>query len=166
MANGIDDRVFVSFIQTARAVMKYYDAYLYRKMRLSIVKIAVLTVLYFNGGAMSPSDIAKTTCTERNNITTLIRRMSKEGLVRTERNAADKRSVSVVLTDVGREVFDRTRLVPGEVRDHVLSAIPRRNLKALERPFEIMRQHALLGIESLTSRAARKPRANRRRRDA
>ena len=89
------DTAFISFIQTARAVTKYYDAYLYRRMKLSIVKLAVLTVLDLNGGAMTPSEIARETCTERNNITTLVRRMSKEKLVRTEPNAGDKASQTV-----------------------------------------------------------------------
>jgi DNA-binding MarR family transcriptional regulator len=150
LANGLDDRVFVSFILTSRAVTKYYDACLYRRMRFSIVKLGVLAALSFRGGAMSPSDIARVMCTERNNITTLTRRMSREGLVSVERREGDKRSISVVITDLGREVFERARTVPQEVRDQVLSLIDKGDLKALERPLETMRQNALLGIESLS----------------
>ena len=162
LASESNDRIFVSFIQTSRAVMKYYDAYLYRKMRLSIVKIAVLAVLDFSGGVMSPSEIAKTTCTERNNITTLVRRMSREGLVRTERNTNDNRSVNVVMTELGRELFTRARQVPREVRDHLMSSIAEDDLAMLEQPLETMRQKALKGIEQLTDRARYKPRSNRR----
>ncbi len=155
------DTAFISFVQTARAVTKYYDAYLYRRMKLSIVKLAVLTVLELNGGAMTPSEIARETCTERNNITTLVRRMSKEKLVRTEPNAGDKRSVKVVLTDLGRETFQKARVVPMEVRDHVLSSIPRDDLAALKLPLKIMRQNALSGIAQMARGAGKKPRSRR-----
>ena len=162
MPNTLEDRVFVSFIRTCRAVTKYYDAQLYRAMRFSIVKLAVLAALDFRGGTTSPSDIARITCTERNNVTTLIRRMSKEGLVQVERNGSSKRGVSVTLTDLGREVFERARLVPREVRDQVLSLIDKDDLKALERALETIRHNALLGIESMTRGLSERPRKSRR----
>ncbi len=153
------DVAFIGFVQTARAVTKYYDAYLYRRMKLSIVKLAVLTVLEHNGGAMTPSEIARETCTERNNITTLVRRMSKEKLVRTEPNPGDKRSVKVVLTVLGRDTFERARIVPREVRDHVLSSIPREDLEAITLPLTIMRQNALSGLAQMTRGAGRRSRS-------
>lgn len=150
------DIAFISFVQTARAVTKYYDAHLYRRMKLSIVKLAVLTVLDHNGGAMTPSEIARETYTERNNITTLVRRMSKEKLVRTEPNAGDKRSIKVILTDLGRETFQKARIVPREVRDHVLSSIAREDLAAMTLPMTIMRQNALSGLAQMARGAGRK----------
>ncbi len=156
------DVAFITFVQTARAVTKYYDAYLYRRMKLSIVKLAVLTVLERNGGAMTPSEIARETCTERNNITTLVRRMSKEKLVRTEPNAGDKRSIKVVLTDLGRDTFLKARVVPREVRDHVLSSISRDDLAAMTLPMTIMRQNALSGLVQMARGTGRKAKRGRR----
>ena len=79
-------RNFILFVQTARVVLKYTDAHLYRKTRLSTIKLIVLRVLASNNGVMKPSEIAEWTQTERHNITALIDRMRQEGLVAAERN--------------------------------------------------------------------------------
>ena len=155
MSPRYKDRAFIDFIRTARAVTKYYDACLYRRARLSIVKLAVLTVLDLRGST-TPSEIARETCTERNNITTLVRRMSKEKLVRTEPSANDKRSVQVILTDLGREILAKGRVVPREVRDHILSSIPRGDLTACDLPLKIMKQNALSGIDQLARAGVKK----------
>jgi MarR family transcriptional regulator, organic hydroperoxide resistance regulator len=155
LAGKLSDRVFISFIRTSRAVGKYYDARLYSKMRFSAVKMAVLTALNFNREGMTPSEIASQTCTEPNNITTLVRRMAKEGLLRTESRKDDRRSVKVVITDLGLEVFAEASAIPGDVRDEVLSLIPRDDMKALERALEIMRHNALVGIQNLNRRRLR-----------
>jgi len=143
---------FISFIHTSRAVSKYFDTLLYKRLRLSIVKLAVLTVLDANGGVMTPSEIARVTYTERNNITTLVRRMNKEGLVRIQRNPEDKRSLHVVLTDTGRSVFRQARPIPIEVYKYLYNSIPRDTLKALDMPMSIMRNNAVQGIRELNAR--------------
>ena len=95
-------RTFILFVQTARLVLKYADTHLYRKTRLSTIKLIVLRTLASNNGVMRPSEIAEWTQTERHNITTLIDRLKRAGLVRVERNNRDKRFVSVSLTAKGR----------------------------------------------------------------
>ena len=42
-------RTFILFVQTARAVLKYADVHLYRKARLSTVKLIVLRTLTDKG---------------------------------------------------------------------------------------------------------------------
>ena len=61
---------FILFVQTAQAVLKYADAYLYRKTRLSVSKLIVLQALA-SSGAMMPSKITEWTTTKRHNITAL-----------------------------------------------------------------------------------------------
>lgn len=152
MAYTYKESLFISFIHTSRAVSKYFDTLLYKRLRLSIVKLAVLTVLDANGGVMTPSEIARVTYTERNNITTLVRRMNKEGLVRIQRNPEDKRSLHVVLTDAGRSMFLQARPIPIEVYKYLYNSIPRDTLKALDMPMSIMRNNAVQGIRELNAR--------------
>jgi DNA-binding MarR family transcriptional regulator len=133
--------VFIIFIQTARAVMKYYNAYLYRKVHLSIIKLATLTVLSLNEGRMNPSEIAKVTYTERHNITALVSRMSREGLVKTERNPSDRRLVNVTITDKGREVLTRATPVVRAIIAQVMASISEDDASALEKPLKILRQN-------------------------
>ncbi len=102
-------RTFILFAQTAHAVMKYGDAHFYRKSRLSIIKFIVLQILATNDGVMTPSEIAMWTFRERHNITTLVDRLKRDGLVRVERNNRDRRFVSVILTAKGWKVLKQAK---------------------------------------------------------
>ena len=140
--------VFILFIQTARAVMKYYDAYLYRKARLSIIKVATLTVLSANNGIMNPSEIARVTYTERHNITALVSRMSREGLVKTERNPSDRRLVNVSITNKGREVLNQAISVVREIIAQVMTSISNDDVTALAKPLRIIRENVHPALDS------------------
>ena len=76
--------------QTCRLVEKYIDAYFYRKIRLSFIEFMALKFLNSNNGVMIPSEMAEWTQTERHNITTLVRRLMKDGLVYTSPSDSDK----------------------------------------------------------------------------
>ena len=140
-------RVFILFVQTARAALKYADTHLYREVGFSAVKLVVLQVLASNNGTMTPSQIAKWTHTERHNITTLVERMRQNGLVITERNAKDKRVVNVTLTDKGRELLCRAMPAAREVVNQVMLSITEGDAALLEKPLSVLRQNAYHGLE-------------------
>ncbi|MBN2240595.1 MAG: MarR family transcriptional regulator [Dehalococcoidales bacterium] len=146
---SIGEQVFILFVQTSRVVNKYYNTYLNKKLGLSISKIATLTVLDASGGVMNPSEIADRIHTERNNITTLIARMSKEGLVKTERDPQDKRLVNVSMTEKGKRVFNEAKPVIREAIQRMLVAMSEDNAWLLERPLRILRQNARDGLDEL-----------------
>jgi DNA-binding MarR family transcriptional regulator len=112
-----DNRIktFILFTQTAREVFKYIDARLIEEAGISMVKFITLQVINHVSGVMNPSEIAKWTQTERNNVTTLIRRMEKEGLVKVERNVYNKKYVDVTITDEGREVLARSMATADDI---------------------------------------------------
>ena len=143
-------RTFILFVQTAQAVLKYADAYLYRKTRLSIIKLIVLRTLASNGGVMRPSKIAEWTQTKRHNITTLIDRMRQEGLITAERSTSDKRLVNVTLTDKGQEVLSQAMPVAKEVIDQVMWSISEGDAVLLEKSLGVLRQNAYHGLEDVT----------------
>jgi DNA-binding MarR family transcriptional regulator len=140
-------RSFILFVQTAYAILKYANAHLYRKAHLSISKLIVLRVLASNKEVMTPSEIAKWTYTERHNITTLIERMKRDGLVRTERNPRNRRFVNVSLTDKGREVLMQAMLVAREIVDQVMSSISVDDALQLEKSLRALRQNAHHGFK-------------------
>jgi DNA-binding MarR family transcriptional regulator len=146
-------RSFIMFMQTAYAILKYADAHLYRKARLSISKLIVLRVLASNKKVMTPSEIAKWTQTERHNITTLIERMKRDGLIRTERNPRDRRFVNVSLTDKGREVLMQAMPVAREIVDQVMSSISEDDALLLEKWLRVLRQNAHQGLEYVAKRS-------------
>ena len=143
-------RSYILFVQTARSASRYADAHLYRKARLSIIKFIALQALVSNNGVMIPTAIAEWTQTERHNITTLIRRMEKEGLVTIDRNTVDKRNVNVTLTDKGREVHSRAMPVAKEVVDQIMLSITENDSNLLEKLLTGMRQNADHGLTKVT----------------
>ena len=146
-------RSFILLVQTAYAILKYADAHLYRKARLSISKLIVMRALATNKGVMTPSELAKWTQTERHNVTTLIERMKRDGLIRTERNPRDRRFVNVSLTDKGREVLMQAMLVAREIVDQVMSSIGEDDALLLEKSLRVLRQNAHHGLEYVAKRS-------------
>jgi DNA-binding MarR family transcriptional regulator len=136
-------------MHTSRAVNKYYNAFLNKDLGLSISQIAILTALDTNGGVMHPSEIARITYTERNNISTLVARMSEEGLVRTERDSEDKRLVNVSLTEKGKQVFEKAKPIVHKAVERLVTALSEDNAYLFERPLRILRQNAQDGINEL-----------------
>ena len=150
-------RVFILFVKTARAVLKYADSQLYRKTRLSTVKLIVLRVLASNGGVMMPSEIAEWTHTERNNITALVYRMRQDGLVTAERNSSNKRLVNITLTDKGREVLNRAMPVAKEIVDQVMLSIDEGEAALLEKHLRTLRQNAYDGLGNVAKHSQPRP---------
>jgi len=146
-------RSFILLVQTAYAVLKYADAHLYKKARLSISKLVVMRALATNKGVITPSELAKWTQTERHNITTLIERMKRDGLIRTERNPRDRRFVNVSLTDKGREVLMQAMPVAREIVDQVMSSISEDDALLLEKSLRALRQNANHGLKYISKRS-------------
>ncbi len=137
---------FILFVQTAQTVLKYADAYLHKKARLSISKLIILQTLAHSSRAMMPSEIAEWTNTERHNITALVDRMKREGLVIAERNSSDKRLVNINLTDRGREVLSQTMPVAKEVFNQVMLSITEGEAVLLKKQLRTLRQNAHYGL--------------------
>lgn len=143
---------FILFVQTAQAVLKYADACLYRKTRLSVSKLIVLRALASSSRAMMPSEIAEWTNTERHNITALVNRMKQDRLVTAERNSSDKRLVNITLTDKGREVLSQAMPVAREIVDQMMLSITEGDAALLKEKLRILRQNAHYGLEGFANR--------------
>jgi len=150
-------RTFILFVQTADATMKYSNAHFYRKEGLSTIKVIVLRVLAAHGGTMTPSEIAEWTFRERHNITTLVDRLKRDGLVRVERNMKDKRYVSVSLTAKGRKVLKQAMPVAREIVNRVMLSISEGDAVPLEKSLRVLRQNAHDGLVHLAKSAQHQP---------
>jgi len=148
---------FILFVQTARAVLKYADSYLYRKTRLSVSKLIVLKTLASNKWSMMPSEIAEWTGTERHNITALVNRMKQDGLVTAEHNSSDKRFVNIKLTDKGREALSQAMPVAQEVVNQVMLSITEGDAALLKDKLTILRQNAHYGLEHVAKHSQPQP---------
>ncbi len=141
-------RVFILFLQAAHAVQKYYDSELYFKAGLSMPKLAVLQVLDANGGTMMPSKIADRLIVAKHNITTLVGRLNKDGLVRVERGLfADRRQAHVILTDKGRKALKQTQPLNKKLIKEIMDRIDKNAAISLEQVLKILRQNAVEGLD-------------------
>ena len=142
-------RTFMLFVQAADAVLKYADAYFYRKARLSTIKFIVLKVLASRGGTMTPSEIAVWTNRERHNITTLVERLKRDGFISTERNKRDRRVLNIYLTDKGRQTLKEAIPLSHEIINQVMSSIDKENTWLLEKLLRVLRQNSNKGLEEV-----------------
>ena len=150
-------RTFILFVQTAHTVLKYADAHFYRKARLSVIKFIALQALAINGGTMTLSQIAEWTNRERHNITTLVERLKRDGLVTAERDNRDKRFVNVMLTDKGREVVSQATPVARDILNQVMLSVSGGDAVLLEKPLAVLRQNAHYGLEHATKHSQPQP---------
>ena len=141
---------FILFWQTAREVSKYIDTYLFKNAKLSTVQLIVLQSIDHNKGVMKPSEIAHWTHTERHNITTLVQRMKKDGLVRVERDKKNRRTVNVFITEKGRVVLEKTTPIAQEAVDQVMSSISDDDMSSFQRITRSLRENAHQGITEIT----------------
>jgi len=149
--HNVQEEAFILFIQASRVVNKYYNTFLQRNLGLSVSQFAILTVLNDNGGIMNPSAIADITFTERHNITVIVDRMKKAGMVMTERDPHDKRLVNVMLTDKGREVCSNAKPVAYECIQQIVSVLSDDNAILIQRPLRILRQTAKDGLDEINN---------------
>lgn len=150
-------RTFILFLQTAYAVLKYADAHFYRNARLSVIKFIVLQALAINGGTMTLSEIAEWTHKERHNITTLVERLKRDGLVTAERDNRDKRFVNVTLTDKGREVVSQSTPVAREIVNQAMLSISEVDAALIEKLLRVLRQNAHDGLEHVAKHSQPQP---------
>ena len=140
-------RAFVLFLQTAYAVEKYAESEL-NKVGLSISKLMALQILETNGGTTNPSTIARWMLREKHNITTVVDRLSRDGLVRVRRGIkADRRLVKVTLTDKGRQALERARPVTRKIIEQIMASIDENLAASLEQQLKVLRLNAHQGMD-------------------
>ena len=106
---------------------------------------------------MTLSEIAEWTHRERHNITTLVERLKRDGLITAQRDTRDKRFVNVMLTDKGREVVSKATPVAKDIVDQVMLLISEGDAVLLEKSLRILRQNAHDGLEYLAKRSQHHP---------
>ena len=145
-------KTLMLFTQTCRLMSKYMDAFFYQKAHISFTKFMALKLLASKNGLMTQTQIADWTQTELHNITTLVARLKKEGLVTTERSDIDKRNVNVILTDEGRKTLSRAKPLANEFINKIMQSITETDAEKLTEMIEVLRDNAYSGLESLDSK--------------
>ena len=144
--NPVSD-AFGLFLEAAVATEKYADSTFYRKVGISTPKYSVLQILANADNPVTPSEIARRMIKERHDITTLIRRMKRDGLVDVTPSTTDKRSVIITLTDKGRDKFVQAGPVAEEIASQVMLKLSNNNLASMSKSLNTLKQNAFNGID-------------------
>ena len=134
-------RTFMLFMQIAHATQQYSDNRLQRSNRLKTATYVALKGLIASGGVMSHTRLAEWTNTRKHNITGLVDRMKKAGLVTTERSETDRRLVKIEVTDKGRKLYRSAGSVARDVMKQSMRGIAQDDVLELERLLGIMRKN-------------------------
>ena len=118
---GVEALVF-SLLGTAGAVAARLDAAV-RPLGLSLAKAGVLRLLAQAKQPLLLHELAEHEGCVRSNITQLVDRLEKDGLVRRRGDATDHRRVRAVLTPAGRQAYARAMRALTQEQRAILSAL-------------------------------------------
>jgi len=111
-----------SLLGTAGAVAARLDAAV-RPLGLSLAKAGVLRLLAEAQQPLPLHELAEHEGCVRSNITQLVDRLEKEGLVRRRGDATDHRSVRAVLTPAGRQAYAKAMRALAQEQRAILSTL-------------------------------------------
>ena len=138
---------YMTFAKYAAKVMRYADACLREETGCSFIAYMALHTIATNGEMLTPSEIANRTFRNRNDITTLVQRLVRDGLVVSERSDTDKRCVNVTLTDKGRVMLPQLISVVKEIADQVMLSVTEADAVELEKLMGVLGQNADDGLD-------------------
>ena len=138
---------FSLFLEAAIIAQKYADSTFYRKAGISTPKYTVLQILANADNPVTPSEIAKKMIKERHDITTLIQRMKRDGLVDVSPSATDRRSVIITLTEKGREKYVQAGPVAEEIVGQVMEKIGKTKLTSISKSLNTVKKNAIDGMD-------------------
>jgi len=97
-------RALMELLRTADTVWNASRAF-FERWGLSPSQFNVLNLLHLNPGGLSQTDLSRQLIMHRSNLTGLVDRLEKRGLVARREVAADRRAYSVVLTAAGARLL-------------------------------------------------------------
>jgi DNA-binding MarR family transcriptional regulator len=105
----------------------------FRPLGLTSAQFNVLNLLAMSPEGMRASDLASALIVDPSNVTGLLRRMRKEGLVAELENAGDRRQYIVGLSPKGRSVWRRANPLYERCLALLVAPLPKAEIAAAER---------------------------------
>ncbi len=120
----------LSILMSFEVLERYLEVEL-KNHGASLIHFNIMSDLYQNGGEMTPSEISESVFREKNSITAIINTLEREGVVRREPSASDRRSVKVVITDKGWKEANRLSPIAQELSREALACIDKDKVEDL-----------------------------------
>lgn len=111
-----------AFLETAEAVEARLEAAV-SPLGLSLAKLALLHALAEAKEPLPLSELAQLQNCVRSNITQLVDRLEKEGLVRRRPDPADRRSVRAALTPAGQQAYQKGKRALADEQQAIVKSL-------------------------------------------
>jgi DNA-binding MarR family transcriptional regulator len=131
-------RLMFAVLEAASTLAEHLEGAL-AAVGLSMAKYGVLAQLAETEDALALSELAEMQSCVRSNITQLVDRLEREGLVRRVHDPADRRVVRAELTPAGEERQREGARQVNQVEREFLGALSDADRKALERALRTLR---------------------------
>ena len=116
----------------------------------------VLNLLYLTPGGLSQTELSRQLIMHRSNLTGLVDRLEKRGLVRRQDVAADRRAYRVVLTRAGADLLQEILPRYYEGADRVWSKLPVRRAAKLVADLQLVAENVeRIAVEERAAEQAR-----------
>jgi DNA-binding MarR family transcriptional regulator len=131
-----------SLLMSFEVLQRYLEVEL-RHSDVSLIRFNIMSTLYKNGGEMTPSEISESVFREKNSITAVLNTLEREGVVRREPSASDRRSVKVVITDKGWQEANRLSPIAQALSREALGCVDKDKVEDLVEIMRSMREKLL-----------------------
>jgi len=139
----------LSILLSFEVLARYLEVEL-KRYQASLIRFNIMSALFKNGGEMTPSEIAETVFREKNSVTAVINTMERQGVVRREPSADDRRSVKVVITDKGWKEANRLSPIAQELSREVLACMDKKQVEDLVACMRTIRESLLPKVTKIT----------------
>lgn len=139
----------LSILMSYEVLARFLEVEL-KRYEASLIRFNIMSVLFINGGEMTPSEIAESVFREKNSITAVINTLERQGVVRREPSIDDRRSINVVITDKGWKEANRLSPIAQELSREVLSCMDKKQIEDLVACMRKIRESLLPRIARTT----------------
>jgi len=146
----------LSILMSFEVLERYLEVEL-KRHKASLIRFNIMSALFVAGGEMTPSEIAESVFREKNTITAVINTLEREGVVRREPSACDRRSVKVVITDKGWQVANRLTPVAQELSRECLACMEKGKVEDVVETMRDLREKLLPKITKNNGNGKRRP---------
>ena len=106
------------------------------KKRVNWLKTYAMIILIIEGGKLTPSELGRSLCRSKENMTNLIDALVKDGLVKRYRSGRDRRNVQIALTPDGVRYMKEVLIEIQEEEELVKSWLTPAELDAVDKLIE------------------------------
>jgi len=142
---GLDNPLLMTWHllhQTLNSILKCEDQ-VFSKHGITTEQYSVLMAIRYIEPPVTPTEVGRWLDRNTNSISLIVERMVKAGLVRRIRDLRDRRSVRLVLTQDGKEIFERATVAGWVLVQEILSRLSEEEMRSLSRLLETVREKAI-----------------------